>query len=458
MSSGIAANRKRILLLCSDVVGKQMAGTAIRSVEIAKTLSFLHDVTLLAADIGEHNFRGFKLNVGDSTLVKHLAFQSDIVIFQGDSLSRYPFLKDIEGVLIADLYCPIPLEYHMSTQTTANSTRLDEGWRIARMMQEQLIWADHFLCASQRQMDFWAGALTLAGRINPLSMPSVSDSNFRHFFSVVPFGFPDELPKNRGTPIRDKFNIPRDEFLMVWGGGIYEWFDPVTILKAVARLEIEGTRVHLVFMGIKHPNPTINPHDRVGLAVEYSRQLGVIDRLVHFNFGWVDYDVRHEYLMDADVGVSAHLDNMETRFSFRTRMLDYLWCGLPILSTKGDEFGDLISARGLGVSVNYEDVDDWCLAIRQMMKPGDFFRGCKRAVSEVRAEYTWSNVTKPLQKACVEISPSKDRAYIRLRAKEMGYINDRFRGVMARVRSVYQRFGFWGLARAIWCKFLKTLR
>ena len=48
------------------------------------------------------------------------------------------------------------------------------------------------------------------------------------------------------------------------------------------------------------------------------------------------YARRADYLLDADVGVSLHLDHIETAYSFRTRILDYLWAGLPILATSGD--------------------------------------------------------------------------------------------------------------------------
>src|SRR5664280_3299763 len=45
------------------------------------------------------------------------------------------------------------------------------------------------------------------------------------------------------------------------------------------------------------------------------------------------YTERSDHLLDADVGVSTHFDHVETEFSFRTRILDYLWTGLPIVAT-----------------------------------------------------------------------------------------------------------------------------
>ncbi|MBA2476756.1 MAG: hypothetical protein H0V40_12485, partial [Actinobacteria bacterium] len=39
------------------------------------------------------------------------------------------------------------------------------------------------------------------------------------------------------------------------------------------------------------------------------------------------------------VAVSAHFDDVETRFAFRTRLLDCLWAGLPVVTTRGDALG-----------------------------------------------------------------------------------------------------------------------
>ena len=73
------------------------------------------------------------------------------------------------------------------------------------------------------------------------------------------------------------------------------------------------------------------------------------------------------YLLDADLGVSTHFEHVETAFSFRTRILDYLWAGLPIVSTDGDTFAGLIKAHDLGAVVPPEDVDALAEAIESVL-------------------------------------------------------------------------------------------
>src|SRR5206468_8785633 len=89
---------------------------------------------------------------------------------------------------------------------------------------------------------------------------------------------------------------------------------------------------------------------------DLATELGLTGTHVFFNEGWVPYEERQNYLLEADIGVSTHLDHVETAFSFRTRILDYLWASLPIVATEGDSFATLIEAEGLGLTVPAQDV------------------------------------------------------------------------------------------------------
>ena len=70
---------------------------------------------------------------------------------------------------------------------------------------------------------------------------------------------------------------------ILWGGGVYNWFDPLTLVRAVDRLRQRLPTVRLLFLGMRHPNPGI-PEMR--MAVETQRlaeELGLVDQHVFFN-------------------------------------------------------------------------------------------------------------------------------------------------------------------------------
>ncbi len=178
----------------------------------------------------------------------------------------------------------------------------------------------------------------------------------------------------------------------------------MTPIRAVARLAERRDDVKLYFLGIQHPNPETEEMTMADEAVALARELGVLDRSVFFNYGWVPYEERANYLLEADLGVTAHEDNVETRFAFRTRVLDYLWAGLPIVTTGGDVLGELVESRGLGRVVAPGDVDGWVAAIEELLADS---QAARRAIEEVRPQYAWPEAVKPLLRLVADEAPSR---------------------------------------------------
>jgi glycosyltransferase involved in cell wall biosynthesis len=445
--------RKKLLIICSDVIGARMAGPAIRCVEMATALSSDFWVTVAAPEIHDLHFDSFELIISSSGAVGKLAGEVDIIIFQGPALVKYPVLKTTGALLISDLYCPVSLEYHQSSGMVDPDLRIQTSIYVSNEVATQLCFADYFLCASERQRDFWLGALAISGRINGFRWPDAARADISDLISIVPFGISDVLPKKNGVGVREMFSIPEGEFVAIWGGGVYEWFDPLVIIRAIAELNSMGKKCHLVFVGIKHPNAGIGRHDMCSRAISLAESLGLMGKLVHFNFGWVDYSCRHNYLLDADVGVSAHFNNPETRFAFRTRILDYLWCGLPIICTRGDVFGEIINTENLGYSVEYEDVSGWIMAFEDLMSNKE-----KRAEFSMRSasygkRYHWNKLTSNLKNKMNEMSICADRIHIRKNKKTS--INNI--GLFQKFRGVHARGGFELIIRYSIAKFFRTV-
>jgi hypothetical protein len=195
--------------------------------------------------------------------------------------------------------------------------------------------------------------------------------------------------------------------ILLWAGGIYQWFDPESLIEGIARLG--APNVKLLFLGTRHPNPEVPEMPVLKAAVECAERLGLKDRQVFFNDGWVPYDERIGFLLEADVGVSTHHRHVETAYAFRTRMLDYIWSGLPILCTEGDMFADVVRARDGGEVVPAEDPDAIAAAIEQLLK-AERRRDCSRNIAGLATEMRWQRVAEPLNAFCRAPSHAADRA------------------------------------------------
>jgi len=213
--------------------------------------------------------------------------------------------------------------------------------------------------------------------------------------------------------------------VLLWGGGVWNWFDPLTVIRAVGAIARHRDDVKLYFLGIQHPNPEIPAMAMANQAVALAEALGLKDRHVFFNHGWVPYDDRQRYLAEADLGVSAHFESVETRFSFRTRVLDYLWAGLPIVTTEGDSMAELIDRHDLGAVVPYGSVDGWIAAIEGLLSDATRAEATSRRVRAMAESFRWSKVTEPLVRYCAapyRTPPAPERIQERFLPPDQGRV------------------------------------
>lgn len=121
-----------------------------------------------------------------------------------------------------------------------------------------------------------------------------------------------------------------------------------------------------------------------------------------FHFGWIPYEERQQALLEADLGISTHFDGLETRFSSRTRLLDYLWAKLPIIATKGDSFADLIEKEEIGVTVPPNDPIQLASAIESLIDAPEKMDMMQKKIDILRPQFFWEEVAKPLEKMIEE--------------------------------------------------------
>jgi glycosyltransferase involved in cell wall biosynthesis len=203
-------------------------------------------------------------------------------------------------------------------------------------------------------------------------------------------------------------SIRATDRVLLWGGSLLDWQDPETLITAIARLAHRRDDVKLFFMGVKHPNPQVAPMAVVERSRRLAESLGIAGTHVVFN-DWVPYDERALYLAEADLGVSTHHAHLETRYAFRTRMLDYLWARLPIVCTEGDHFGDLVHTKGLGRAVPPGDPDALAAAIAEMLDSDTARRAASDALGVVADTMTWDRVVLPLRQWCADPAFAADR-------------------------------------------------
>lgn len=404
--------RHRVLVVTGEPLGDRLAGPAIRAWEMARALSTEHEVRLVSTAGARRAGEGFAVEYAAGTGLREPTAWADVVIFQGFLLETAPGLKASDTIVVADVYDPMHLEQLEQAKDLGPEGRANALEVTTHALNEQLRRADFLLCASDKQRDFWLGALAGQGRVNPALYDE--DASLDNLISVVPFGIPDEPPVQRRHAIKGAVpGIGADDKVILWGGGVYNWFDPLTLLRAVRLLADRHPDVRLYFLGMTHPNPGVPRMRMAQQTLDLADELGLTGTHAFFNTDWVPYDERADYLLDADLGVSTHFHHVETEYSFRTRILDYLWASLPVVATGGDTFGALIAEHGLGRAVPPEDPQALAAALEELLYDDAAAAAAREAVAAFAVRYRWSSVLAPLVEFCRRPRRAADLAVAR---------------------------------------------
>jgi glycosyltransferase involved in cell wall biosynthesis len=408
------ARHTHVAVLTEDVVAEKMAGPAIRAWRLAEQLATVCEVRLASTSRCDLRHESFDTGLVDRQSIGELLSWSDVVVIQGWLLAAFPEITRSDVVVVVDAYDPMHLE-QLEQARDGGAVQRDRVVTAASAgLVEQLARADFVICASEEQRDFWLGTLAAIGRINVDLYDD--DPTYRSFIDVVPFGIDPPPPSGEGALRGVVEGIGRDDQIVLWNGGVYNWFDPVSLIRAVHLLEDTHPNLRLVFLGMRHPNPGVPAMQRASDAVAEADTLGMTGRSVFFNHDWVELNRRHLYLLDASVVASTHEPGIETDFSFRTRVLDAIWASVPLLVTRGGALSRLVAERELGVLVEPHDVAGIAAALEQLLSP-DRHERFRAALVETAEGLRWPVVAEPLVRFCAAPRRAPDRVGPRAAAR-----------------------------------------
>src|SRR3977135_346374 len=137
---------------------------------------------------------------------------------------------------------------------SAAESATEEMRSHVRLLNQVLRRGDFFICASERQRDFWLGGLAANKRI-PVS--TAAGSELRDLIDVVPFGI-DPTPIRPAPAGRLSLSaaipaLARAERIVVWPGGIWDWTDTPIVMQAMRILAQRSPGILLVLFAGRHP-------------------------------------------------------------------------------------------------------------------------------------------------------------------------------------------------------------
>ncbi len=271
-----------------------------------------------------------------------------------------------ECALVVDCYAPALVERAL---LLPGDGRFGDFRRLVVRALER---ADLLLVANEPQRAYIVGMLSAIGRMTPEREP------------------PPVLLAPLGAPPPHSSGVDLSASLVLWYGGLWPWFDGMTAVQAFALVARDHPAARMRILGGRHPHA--DAPDTLDDVTRTAASLGVSDRVE--SLPWALPEVVPGLLAEASCALCLAHDGIEHRLAQRTRLLDLLSAGVPIVCTRGDALGTRAVEAGAATAV----------------PPGDFVAAA-RALGHVLADAeTRRSQSDAARRLAAELAPERTLA------------------------------------------------
>lgn len=391
---------KKIVLVSNGPVPtsqyKKIEGGGMRAFGLAQgLLAHGHDVTVAIRDTYpqlEKAENGIKLiNWAPGRHLHEIIKSFDVVIISystGGIASAVADQISDDKLFILDCYVPIYIEVSARASEDKH-TELKNYFRDITHFNRTLQRGDYFLYANNNQKHFYNGVLSSHGIINPVTYPQKR-------LLEVPFGISSEAGIVNKS-VYEKIGVQKNDFIFLWFGGLYPWFDIKDLLVAIRDINELNKKVKLVIVGGKNPynsNPDfLRQYEK---AKEFS-ETNHLEKKVIFFVDWVDYEDRISWYRGADAIITLNSPGDENEYSWRTRLMDFIWGGAAVLTNGGDPLSEELIKNNAAIrvdSVNPLNFKDELIKLTGDNKAR--INSVRNNLTDLRVKYIWENVVLEL--------------------------------------------------------------
>jgi glycosyltransferase involved in cell wall biosynthesis len=211
--------------------------------------------------------------------------------------------------------------------------------------------------------------------------------------------------------IRDMINLrgeklPDDAFIVLWCGGYNVWTDVEVLFRGLSAAMEKDSRIHYVSAG-------------AGVAMQnntsYERLLEMITNSPHKDrfhmLGWQPSTAIPGLYQQADIGINLDAFHYETMLGTRTRLVEMMHYGLPVVTTLGCELSHIIRDQELGLTFQIGDTQTFSQQILALAADKSLHnRLAQRARDYTRHELSFEHTTQPLLEWAKKPTFAPDRA------------------------------------------------
>ena len=215
-------------------------------------------------------------------------------------------------------------------------------------LEQVLRTGDAFSVCAGPQEHVLVGELAMIGRLNRATF------GFDFVHKVLPGSPPNVVSQDQrrnGRSVLSSHGIVDTDFVVLWCGGYNAWADIDTLYRGLDLAMSMDPRIHFVSVGA---NSYEGPDD------VYAQFLDLIDGSAYRDrfhmLGWQPWSKVAYFYRESDVGINIDAWHYETIYGTRTRLVEMISAGLPVITSLGSELSGLLTNGATALSF---EIGDW---------------------------------------------------------------------------------------------------
>ena len=388
--------KKKVIIFSGLVnVDKNLVGTAVIYKKMADVfLSQNYEVVMVVPELSDLQSEKINFQLYNEENNKKLINSASIIVF-----GAYPpvdpliYAHEKRKLIITYLWSIAPIGSLEFKDFNDKNKQIKLHRYISASYNLSLLLSDKIFCRDEGAKKLILGSLISLGRVNLENYEL--DKSFSKLVEVAPFGINNLKPKKTKNLYRSIVSgINNKDFILLWNGGIWNWNDSETLIKAMEKLKHEN--IKLVFQGFKHPGLGKKISDKAQQALKLASNLKLKDKNIFFLENWVPYKERANFLLEVDAGVVASPNIPEANLFLKTRIYDHLWVELPTILNDCEAFAPIIKAKNLGLVAKTGSIDSWVVNILALKNNKKIIKKIKENIKEYKKEIEWKNTLRPI--------------------------------------------------------------
>src|SRR5699024_2690922 len=250
---------------------------------------------------------------------------------------------------------PLIYDSH-EVQTSRTHYSFEKIYRIEKFL---LKFADHVIVENSTRADYHRRLYKK--RPTPVH-------NYSEYYDI------DEV---EAYPIRQEFDIPESEKIVLYQGGMQEGRGLFKLLDAFK--DTEGARLIMIGDGKERLN-LINYHKEIGLGQK-----------VHF-IQRVPYKELRRYTKAADLGIQFLENTNFNHYSASSnKLFEYIMAHVPVIGSRLPEIEAVIEGEQVGLTVEPESTSQLKEAIQKLVDGDELRQEFRENTKQAKQKYNWDN-------------------------------------------------------------------